>query len=173
MFNRIRKRMKGQKGFTLIELLVVIIIIAILAAIAIPTFLGQREKAQDAASKSLVRNAMTAMESTYVDLRDFSIVTQADLQAVEPAIAWAASENASAATSPTALTKDNAVDWSGTGETTYVIGTVSESDNTFGVAVDKSTGPGAVYYINGDEVQAGWIGGSSGGSEDTTTTTAG
>ena len=57
MLSRLRKRMKGEKGFTLIELLVVIIIIAILAAIAIPTFLGQRQKAQDAAAKS-ARSAM-------------------------------------------------------------------------------------------------------------------
>ena len=71
MFTKIHKRMKGDKGFTLIELLVVIIIIAILAAIAIPTFLGQRQKAQDAAAKSLVRNAMTAIESAYVDTRTF------------------------------------------------------------------------------------------------------
>jgi type IV pilus assembly protein PilA len=47
MFTKIHKRMKSEKGFTLIELLVVIIIIAILAAIAIPTFLGQRQKAHD------------------------------------------------------------------------------------------------------------------------------
>ena len=72
MLRLIRKRMKGEKGFTLIELLVVIIIIAILAAIAIPTFLGQRSKAQDAAAKSLVRNAMTSIESSYVDNQTFA-----------------------------------------------------------------------------------------------------
>ncbi len=73
MFTKIQKRMKGEKGFTLIELLVVIIIIAILAAIAIPTFLGQRSKAQDASAKSLVRNAMTAIESAYVDTRTYAV----------------------------------------------------------------------------------------------------
>ena len=89
MFSKIHKRMKGEKGFTLIELLVVIIIIAILAAIAIPTFLGQRQKAYDAAAKSLVRNAMTSMESYYVDTRDFSgATTAAASQAIEPTITF-------------------------------------------------------------------------------------
>ena len=89
MFRKIHKRMKGEKGFTLIELLVVIIIIAILAAIAIPTFLGQRQKAQDAAAKSLVRNAMMAVESAYTDTRDFTDVTAAMLTDIEPSIVFA------------------------------------------------------------------------------------
>lgn len=59
--------MRGQRGFTLIELLVVILIIAILAAIAIPVFLRQRDKAREAQVQSALKHAATALESYYLD----------------------------------------------------------------------------------------------------------
>ena len=78
MLTRIKKAQQDREGgFTLIELLVVVIIIGILAAIAIPTFLNQREKAWRRAAMSDLRNAAVVMEENFSDAGTYAGVNDA------------------------------------------------------------------------------------------------
>ena len=86
MLRKLRERINSEeKGFTLIELLVVILIIGILAAIAIPSFLSQKDKAGDASAKSYARNLQTAEETYFTDNNAYTALLS-DLQTIEPAL---------------------------------------------------------------------------------------
>src|SRR5947209_2749244 len=94
MLQMLRKRAQDERGFTLIELLVVILIIGILAAIAIPNFVNQRGKGQDAAAKSTLRTMATAEETYYTDHQPNYAPDLAALVAIEPTLGDSSSLNA-------------------------------------------------------------------------------
>jgi type IV pilus assembly protein PilA len=94
MIHWLRERLaKDEAGFTLIELMVVVLIIAILIAIAIPTFLGARERAQDRGAQSNVRNALTAEKVFYVDNEFYADAVALEASGIEPSLTFAAAVN--------------------------------------------------------------------------------
>jgi type IV pilus assembly protein PilA len=97
MLNVLRKRLAKDEedGFTLIELMVVVLIIAILIAIAIPTFLGARERSQNRGAQSSLRNGLTAAKTFYTDDGDYSGATDTALPDVEPSLSYVATGTAS------------------------------------------------------------------------------
>jgi type IV pilus assembly protein PilA len=82
--------MRDEKGFTLLELMVVVLIIAILLAIAIPTFLGTRRRAQDRRAQSNLRNALTVERAYYTQNARFS-ANSSELETWEPSLDWSQS----------------------------------------------------------------------------------
>jgi len=144
MFKRISQLKDREEGFTLIELMVVVLIIAILIAIAIPTFLGARKRAQDRAAQSNLRNALTAEKVYYTDFQKYA--TGATMQTgagsdIEKSLTFL---DATAPVNARDIRVDVAT---ATGENAVCLSAVSASGTTFGLK-DISNGTDAGTYYN-------------------------
>jgi type IV pilus assembly protein PilA len=136
MLEKLMKR-REEEGFTLIELMVVVLIIAILLAIAIPTFLSARSRAQDRAAQSNLRNALTAAKSIFTDKQDYADASTSALQSSEPSLTF----QATASSKP----KEIDVDPGTSPSNTFIAAAKSDSGKCFVIKDVAATGGGTTY----------------------------
>jgi type IV pilus assembly protein PilA len=117
MCKRIRARLDGstEQGFTVIELLVVLIIVSLLLAIAVPSYLGFRERAANNTAKANLRAAVPAAESYYAAKGTYVGMDEQALEAIDSGVSSTLKVTAATATSYTLCDEPSGKAWQVTG----------------------------------------------------------
>ena len=148
MLATLKKRYeRDDEGFTLIELMVVVLIIAILLAIAIPTFLGARERANDRAAQSSLRNALTAAKTIYTDNQTYASADESNLDDIEPSLSYVASGSVSDDFKEVSVNGAAGHTWFGAAE--------SKSGTCFQIKDASGAGGGTTYRKDASTCSAG------------------